>query len=246
MISRLLPAFAVLLLIACAPAHAEEPAPALPPTIGYMEPYRIITVSTAETGILTEMLVNEGDAVKENQVLARLDTAPFTAELEVAKAEAQLQATRMQRIEELAASSRVSPDEIERTRTEVAVKNAQVRKVEAMIEARTLRSPVNGIVTDIKRDRSEAVSTAQPHVLTVVEIDRLIVNLYLPPATAFTLQPGKPANLLLLDEKNARVTGTVEYLSPVIDAASGTVRVKFVIENAERQHRAGGRCSLAP
>lgn len=225
-------------LVSAALARAGEPA-----AIGYLEPYRIVTVSAAETGILKEMSVKEGETVHKGQVLARLEAGVFEAELEIARAEAKLQATRKRRLEELA--SRATPDELEKARTDSAVKDAEVRKAEAQIEARTLRSPVDGVVTEIKRDPSEAVSASQPHVLTVVEIAQLIANLYLPPARAATLRQGATADLILLDEANARVTGSVEFLSPVTDAASGTVRIKFVIDNRDGHHRAGGRCSLA-
>ena len=227
-----------LLLALASCAFAGEPA-----GFGYTEPYRIITASAAEPGVVAEMLVQEGDKVKKGQVLARLDTAVLQAELEIARAEAKLQKTREQRLGEL--GGRVTPDELEKARTDALVKEAQVRKTEAQIEARTLRSAVDGVVTEIKRDPSEAVSAAQPHVLTVVEIDRLTVNLFLSPDRASKLQTGGHADLQLLDDGNARVPATIEFLSPVIDAASGTVRVKFVIENPEGKYRAGGRCGLA-
>jgi RND family efflux transporter MFP subunit len=212
--------------------------------LGYTEPYKIITVSASEPGVLAELLVEEGVNVKKNQVLARLDVAALSAELEIAKAEAQLQATRKQRLVELAQSSRATTDELDKAKTDFVIKEAQVRKTEAMIESRTMRSPVDGIVTEIKRDPSESVSVANPHVLTVVQIDKLTVNLFLPPATALQFKPGGMAHLRFEDGA-PRVPATVEYISPVTDSASGTVRVKFAIDNAARQHRAGARCTLA-
>jgi multidrug efflux pump subunit AcrA (membrane-fusion protein) len=108
-----------------------------------------------------------------------------------------------------------------------------------------MRSAVDGVVTEIKRDPSEAVSAANPHVLTVVQIDRLNVNLFLPPARVEKMKNGDRAELLLLDPER-RVPATVEFVSPIIDAASGTVRVKFAIENPTGEIRSGGRCTLPP
>ena len=232
--------FAAIALAFCRASFAEDPA-----ILGYTEPSRIITVSAGETGVIAEMLVKEGDAVKNGQVLARLDTAVLRAELDVAKAESQLAATRNQRVLELVQSTRVTPDELEKARTELAIKEAQVRRIEAMIEVRTMRSPVDGVVTEIKRDLSESVSAASPHVLTVVQIDRLHVNLFLAPSRAENLKAGEKTQLLLLDPER-RVPATVEFVSPVIDTASGTVRVKFAIENQSGEIRSGGGCTLAP
>jgi len=220
-------------------ARADEPT-----ILGYAEPYKTITLSAAEQGVIAEMLVEEGAQVKKAQVLARLDTATLQAELEIAKAEAKLQATRLKRLEELSSANRSTPEELERARTDLTIKDAQMRRIEAQIETRTLRSPVDGIVTEIKRDPSEAVSAANPHVLTVVQVDKLIVNLFLPPARAATFQAGATVNLQLLDEKTT-TPAKVEFVSPITDSASGTVRVKFVIENATGAHRSGGRCTLA-
>ena len=212
--------------------------------LGYTEPYKTITVSASEPGVLAELLVEEGVNVKKNQVLARLDVAALSAELEIAKAEAQLQATRKQRLAELAQSSRATADELDKAKTDLIIKEAQVRKTEAMIESRTMRSPVDGIVTEIKRDPSESVSVANPHVLTVVQIDKLTVNLFLPPKIALRLKLGGTVPLRF-ENTDERVPASIEFISPVTDSASGTVRVKFAVDNAAQRHRAGARCTLA-
>jgi RND family efflux transporter MFP subunit len=229
---------AALALALVATGRADDPA-----ILGYTEPSQIITVSAGEIGVIAEMLVKEGDAVKTGQVLARLDTTVLNAELEIAKAEAKLAATRNQRVLELQQSTRVTPEELEKAKTELAIKDAQVRRIEAMIEVRTMHSPVDGVVTEIKRDPSEIVSAANPHVLTVVQIDRLSVNLFLPPERVEKRRAGNKSELMLLDPER-RVPATVEFVSPIIDPASGTVRVKFAIENPAREIRSGGRCTL--
>jgi RND family efflux transporter MFP subunit len=211
--------------------------------IGYTEPYHIITISSAESGVLEEVLVREGDSVKARQIVARLETQTLEAELDIARAEAQLQATRLKRIENLASEKRASPDELDRARTDAEIKRAQVRRIEAQIENRTLRSPIDGIVTEIKRDPSESVSAANPHVLTVVHIDRLLLNLHLPPARAAALAPGEKAVVRFIDN-GEKVAGEVDFISPVTDAASGTVRVKFVFDNRDRKLRSGAACTL--
>ena len=224
------------LLFLTAPLRADD-------ALGYVEPYRIITLSAAEPGVIAEVLVKEGDVAKKGQILAKLDTATLQAELEIAQAEAKLQATRKQRLDELASASRASPEELEKARTDLAIKDAQVRKIEAMIETRLLRSPVDGLVNEIKRDPGEAVSLANPHVLTVVQIDKLTANLFLPPACALALKTGGTA-ILLLDDRE-KISGTIEFISPITDPASGTVRVKFMIENSAGLLRSGVRCALA-
>jgi RND family efflux transporter MFP subunit len=211
---------------------------------GYTEPYKTITVSAAEAGVIRELPVEEGSVVKQGQILARLDVAQLDAELEIAKIQGELQRTKVERLDELARSQRAAKEELERSRADLKIREAEIRKIQAAIETRTMRSPVNGIVTEIKRDQSEAVSLSNPHVLTVVQIDRLIVNLFLPPSRAQQLKLGGSATLAL-GENSSRVPATVEFISPITDAASGTVRVKFVMDNTDRKLRSGITATLA-
>jgi membrane fusion protein (multidrug efflux system) len=228
------PALAALLLAAS--SRAED-------ILGYTEPYRIITVSAADTGVIDRVFVEEGAVVKKGEVLAQLDTASLEAELDIAKAEAKLQATRKQRLDELSSDSRASPEELEKAAADLSIKEAEVRKFQAMIETRLMRSAVDGVVTEIKRHPSEAVSPANAHVLTVVQIDKLTANLFLPPEKALPLKVGAEVPLVLNDTD--KVLGRIEFISPVTDAATGTVRVKFMIDNATQSHRSGAKCALA-
>lgn len=227
---------AALLALLATPARADVP--------GYTEPYKTITVSAAEPGVIAELPVEEGTIVKQGQILARLDVAQLEAELDIAKIQAELQRTKVERLDELARSQRAAKEELDRARGDAKIRDAEIRKIQAGIETRTMRSPVNGVVTEIKRDLSEAVSMANPHVLTVVQIDRLIVNLFLPPHRTAKLTAGASA-VLLLAEPAGRVPAIVEFISPVTDAASGTVRVKFVLANTTGKLRSGVTAFLA-
>ena len=228
--------FALAALVCITVARADVP--------GYTEPYKTITVSSAESGVIAEMLVEEGAHVVKNQILAKLDTAQHEAELDIAKTNTELQKSKVGKLEDIVRSQRISQDELDRARTDLKVRQAEVRKIQAVIEIRIMRSPVDGIVTEIKRDPSEAVSLSNPHVLTVVQIDRLLVNLFLSPARAAQLKVGTTAKLILGENAQA-ATGTVEFISPVTDAASGTVRVKFVLDNAKGEFRSGTTARLA-
>ena len=49
---------------------------------------------------------------------------------------------------------------------------------------------------------------------------------------------------LELPESGAKVRGKVEFVAPVTEAESGTVRVKVLIDNAQGAYRCGVRCLL--
>jgi len=73
--------------VAVSPANDSEAGAVLQAT-GYVTARRQATVSAQITGTLTDVLIEEGDRVKKDQVLARLDDSGYRAALDSAKAAA--------------------------------------------------------------------------------------------------------------------------------------------------------------
>jgi RND family efflux transporter MFP subunit len=80
---------AITVRTAAAVAAANDPgAGAVLQATGYVTARRQATVSAQITGTLTEVLIEEGDRVKKDQVLARLDDSEYKAALDTAVAQA--------------------------------------------------------------------------------------------------------------------------------------------------------------
>jgi len=212
-------------------------------SFGYLEPYNSYKLSLSETGILREMPVKEGDRVQVGQLLARLDCRRFEAELGIAKAQAEFFATRFEKFEELKKSGRLSPEEYDKARMELEVQRNKVAAVEAEIELRTIRSPCDGVVTEVKRKLSESMTPAVPYIFTVVELNNLLVQLFLPPTEARQYSKDQPVRVSVGDV-GAEVRGVVEFVSPVTDAASNTVRLRIKIPNTQGELPTGVKASL--
>jgi membrane fusion protein, multidrug efflux system len=209
---------------------------------GYTEPNRIAQAAFAETGVIAEISVKEGMRVKEGRVLARLNSETLVQELRIAEEQNRLQQLRFDQIKALHDAGNGSKEELERNKSDLAITSLRVQRILAQINDRTLRAPFAGIVTKINREVSESVSAAQTEVMTIVQLDSLRVTVNLPVKIAGGLEVGAKTALILDENKTA--TGTVEFVSPVIDAASRTVRVTFVIPNAGGEYRSGVRCTL--
>jgi HlyD family secretion protein len=125
--------------VAAAPA-GKAGATAILQATGYVTARRQATVSAQITGTLTQVLIEEGDHVREGQVLARLDDtaqraslAQSQAQLQVAQAmlvqsQASLEQARrdLVRNQDLVVRQLVSQQALENTRTQVETLTAQV------------------------------------------------------------------------------------------------------------------------
>jgi multidrug efflux pump subunit AcrA (membrane-fusion protein) len=78
----------------------------------------------------------------------------------------------------------------------------------------------------------------------VVEIDRLKCSGHVPAAFARGLKKGDSLNLRVEDGAPVVVRGSVEFVSPVIDPATATVRIQLVIDNPKLTLRSGATVQI--
>jgi len=172
-------------------AQAQSPASnaaagAVLQATGYVTARRQATVSAQITGTLTQVLIEEGDHVKQGQIVARLDDAQYKAALEAARTQAaathalvtqyEVQLAQNQRDavrnEELASRGLVAKQIAEQSRTLVdstraqlvsqqrnaASADAQVAAAEVNFGYCVIRSPFDGVVTTKDAQVGEIVS----------------------------------------------------------------------------------------
>jgi HlyD family secretion protein len=179
------PRFTVEAVTAEPPAHAGAAAAVLQAT-GYVTARREATVSSQITGTLTEVLIEEGDHVKEGQVLARLEDtgqqaglAQAQAQLQVARAtlaqyQAQLEQARrdLVRNQDLVVRQLVSQQALETARTQVETLAAQVEAQKKQVQLAqasvqgaqvqlsytVVRAPFTGVIVAKAAQAGEIVS----------------------------------------------------------------------------------------
>lgn len=237
---------------------------------GFTEPYQTIDIAAPESGIIERLHVSQGSRVRQGDVLATLDDDVLEASLELARARAaatgrtdaarielKRRSERSDKLQMLAREGHATAEEVEQARANVALGEAEllaveetqqlnqleVKKSAAEVERRQLRTPIDGVVTRLHREPGEFVAANQPQVATVVRLDRLRVKFYLTTDQAVSLQEGDVVELSY-PESGHRGRGHVEFVSPVTDADSGTVRVEVVVDNPQGTYRSGVRCAI--
>jgi HlyD family secretion protein len=190
---------------------------------GTLEPVRMVEVGVQVSGTISELQADFNSIVHAGQVIARLDPAVYTSQLEAARgqqAQAQAEASQMQtalddartkqaRAEELGAQGLITQAELDEARivTEAAeadlkskrasIKSAQatVKQAEVDLSRTVIRSPIDGIVVN-----------------RVVDVGQTVAATLQSP-TLFTIADVREMNLLT--EVNEGEVGGVERGSPV-------------------------------
>ncbi len=237
---------------------------------GLTEPFRRVDIAAAESGLIMGIEVQDGAVVKQGQILARLDDLVLqatlavakaqkeaTGQLRVAEAELRLRTSRWQKLEDLLSKGHATPQEVALARSDMEVAQARVQqasealrvkeleyaRTQAQIERRLIRSPIDGVVTEVYREPWEFVSYTDPVVATIVQLDPLLAVFTVYPHQVKGLKSGDPVNVTLASSQTT-ARGQVTYMSPVLDAESGTMRIKVRISNGHGRYRAGDKCTL--
>lgn len=242
-------------------AHSEVP------VIGVTEPVEEIDLAFPEVGIISEINVEEGQSVKKRDLLARLDARSHEARQKIAamkaesesrirsaQAELGLREKRLAKLKGLG-SGNTNPDELARaavdyetalSQYELALEESTQAKIELEqvtieIERRTLRSPIDGIVTRILRDEAESVGGGETLVMSVVNLEELDLIVHI--ETGIAEQMAKMGSVMVdrVGQEGGKylAKASVMFVSPVVDASSGTRRVRLRLDNAEGTHVSG-------
>lgn len=242
--------------------------------LGYLEPYRSIEMDSSENGIIGEIHVKEGDEVSEGDALISLNNRVLEAQLEIAKIQAQSNAAvmvaeadlgvaqdRFEKLSRLKSSGTAHTSEVARAEADVKKAEGQVsiaqeekqiasfrvKEIEAQIERRILRSPIDGVVLDITRDVSEPASVpssggASKPLVRVAQIDRLKLVVHVPAAQVGAIKEGGQLPVRVLQKSSLSTergnsaidtVGTIEFVSRAIDPSSETLRTRLVVENRD-------------
>ena len=196
-------------------------------------------------GRIVELDVKVGEAVKQGQVLARLDTVQRQAVLDAARAaeraaaarldEADTTLTRQQGLFERGATTQRSVDNASASRRvaqgQLDVARADVTRAEDALDNSVLRAQVAGIVTDRIAEAGEVVQAGSP-VVRIAEDGqrRAVFDVY--ESALLSVDPDVPIELQLLSNGQGTFTGRIDEIAPLVLPATGTITVRVVIEGA--------------
>ncbi len=258
----------LLTLAMCAATHAQTDTGI---NRSFTEPFEQSVAASGETGIVVEAAIKEGDRVRVGDVLAKINHTVLKAELEIAKARAnstarleaatsgaELIKSQHDALQSLVAEGHTNKYEVQQKQAEFVTAYAElkaaedelqlnrleVKRIEAQIDGRIIKSPINGFVTEIHKQLGENLSNNEPQYATIVRVDKLKVRFYQAAATLRKLSVGQEVDVLV-GRSRTRKRAVLTFVSPIIDPDSGLGRVDLMIENDDLSVQSGVICFWA-
>lgn len=180
-------------------------------------------VAEAE-GKVVELLVEEGHDVRKGERLLQIDTRD--AQLAVAKAELALRNAQLNldRSQQMAVERLISNQDLDKVRYERDVKGQELAEAKRRLAKTTVVAPFSGRVTLRSVQLGQAVRP-NDDLFTLADFSPLVARIYLPEREVLGLEVGQPAQLALKAKGEIRFEGRIQRIAPVVDTASGTVKV---------------------
>ncbi|WP_374437482.1 efflux RND transporter periplasmic adaptor subunit [Inhella sp.] len=195
---------------------------------GSVEPVLQLPVAPRVGGRVIELLVDEGQAVKKGQLLARLETAELEAQLqELAARERQAQLA-LDRVETLVKQNFMAASEADRTRAERDAVRAQIERVRAQRAYALLQAPVAGLVLRRDAEPGQFFAAGQP-LLYLGDALKLRVSAEVDEEDIPRVQPGMPVVLRAQALGPQVFEGKVDSITPRGDPVARSYRVRIAL-----------------
>ncbi len=224
--------------------------------IGTVVPLNTVTVRSRVEGPLLRILFEEGQEVKQGQVLAEIDPLPYEIRLAQTEARlgqdaAQVQTAKsdLERFKQLNAQALVTQQQLEAQQALLADREgalagdqAQVDDARRQLAYTKIEAPIAGRLGLRQVDAGNLIRPGDSGGLVVITQTRPISVMFTVPEIDLqkVVEPVRAGKRLEVEawdrnEKTRLATGVLEIIDNQIDLATGTLRLKAQFPNAEEQ-----------
>lgn len=193
-----------------------------------LEAWDEAAVASRASGLVVSISVEEGDYVKEGQLLAKLDDDILNIELSQTKSQLDKLNADFNRSKELIEKKLVSQEQHDAVRYERDRLQAAHDLKVFQLEQTRIASPISGVVSKRLIKNGNLVSTNQ-EVFQVTAMNRLRAIMHIPEHELGKMKVGQQVMVKADALPGKDFTGKVSLISPVIDPATGTVKVTIEV-----------------
>ncbi len=220
---------------------------------GNIEPRRRVNIKPQTTGIITELLVQPGDMVRENQVVARIKVIPDMAKLDQVKSAIESATIELQEIEREAQRTRqlydkgvVSREEYEASESSLAVARENLLSAESQLEVVTtgssarsgninttvVTSTMTGTVMSVPVKEGSSVSGTSMFsdgttICSVADMSDVQFKGNIDETEVDFMRVGMPMVLIPGAMQNVRIPAVLEYVAPEGTEQNGAMQFEI-------------------
>jgi len=180
------------------------------------------------------------EATKIEQAVIQVKAAMVSARAQMANLEAEYK-----RGERLIKENAMSQQQFDAVATQYEATQALVEQSEAaLVQAKSqladakVTAPISGIIGVRNYEQGDMASSPLP-LVTVVQMDRVKVEINAPEQDLGQLKVGQCANLSVLSYPDETFTGTIYKIHPVLDPITRMSKIEIIVDNTDKRLKPG-------
>lgn len=202
-------------------------------TSATIRPNQGAMLQSQASGVVSEVLVKSGQAVKKGEVLVRLDSRVEIAQLNASKAKLASIAQTYHSYVKLYKTQSVSKQELDNAKAAYDSLVASIKSMEAGINRRQIVAPFSGIAGIVKVNVGQFVNVGTD-IVRVEDHSQMKVDFGISEKHLDLLHIGQKVLATTDAYPNQTFTATITAIDPAVNASTGLVEVQAVFKNQDK------------
>ncbi len=191
-----------------------------------------VDITTNITETIREIRFDDGQEVKQGDIIAVLEQSEEEAQLAAAKAQLAEHQRELKRIDSLVKQKAAAKRDYDERRTQLEVTEQQIKEITARMEDRTLRAPFDGVL-GVRRLSMGALVQPGQLITTIDDIHQIKLDFNVASTYLTQLQVGTPIEAISSELGGKVFNGTIQTINSRIDPVTRSVLVRALIPNPD-------------
>lgn len=190
----------------------------------YLEAEEMVKVLARTSNRVKEILVEEGDEIVKDQVLARLEDHEQRTAVDKAKNQVDKMRAEYNRVKKLFDQSLISEKEFTDAKFEVRQLDLSLDEAQRQLEFTEIKAPISGTVTKRMIRIGDLISN-NAELFEIIDFDSLVAFVAVPDKNLAQLGVDQPVRITTTARPGEVFPGYIKRISPIVEARTGMVKV---------------------
>jgi len=209
----------------------------------HIEALREVEIVARVDGMLEYLAVEEGDKVKQGQVLATLDKSELKLNLKEANARLENNRNVYERTLKMLEQDLTSQEALEKAKYDYETAKAQKERAELNLRYATITAPFSGVITRRAVEQGDMIRSGTV-LFQLADVEKLRLRVYVPEKEMGRISVGNPVRIQTEMYPGRYFSGVVEMIAPVVDPLTGTLKVTVRVTDEQGILKPGMFCSV--